>query len=354
MEAYDILKKIKSFGYQGYLVGGYVRDKLLNKVSYDIDIATNAHPEELKKIFKLDIKDNYGCISFECGVYNVEITTYRIEMSYKNRKPTEFYYTTDILKDLKRRDFTINAICMDENFNVYDPLNGIQDLDNGLIRVIGDIDEKLKEDPLRILRAVRFSSIYDFDIEENCKSYIKSNCDLVRNLSYARKKEELDKILSSNSLRGLELLEELNLMKPLEIVLKREFIPCNLFGSWAQLEYSSNYPFTKAEKNHIAAVKEILKFGITDITFLEYGLSDILTAGKILKKNEEYIINIYDNLPIRNESDLKISGKEISDISNIDKSKIKEIKKDLIRQVLSGNLPNEKDSLSQYIKKNWK
>ena len=124
------VKVIEKEGYEAYVVGGYVRDLLLGISSYDIDICTNATPKELMNIFPSASPKNLGGIDFKIKEYHIEITTYREEIKYKNRKPIEFNYINNLVEDLQRRDFTVNAICMNSKGEIIDLVGGIDDLSN--------------------------------------------------------------------------------------------------------------------------------------------------------------------------------------------------------------------------------
>ena len=167
-----ILETLESEGYQAYLVGGYVRDYLLGIASFDVDIATNALPKDIHRIFNSS-KSNYGSVNIKIDKLNVDITTYRKDLNYINRRPSTVKYINNLEEDLKRRDFTINAICMDKNGNIIDPLNGCLDLDKRLIKMIGDVDIKIQEDPLRIMRAIRFACVLDFGIDNELYDKLK-------------------------------------------------------------------------------------------------------------------------------------------------------------------------------------
>ena len=134
----QILNKIENVGYEAYVIGGYVRDLLVGISSYDIDICTNATPKELMMIFPNASSKNLGGIDFKVKEYHIEITTYREEIKYKNRKPIEFNYINNLVKDLERRDFTINAICMNSQGEIIDLVGGIEDLSNLKVKMIGD------------------------------------------------------------------------------------------------------------------------------------------------------------------------------------------------------------------------
>ena len=194
----NVLLKFEENNYEVYIVGGFVRDYLLGIESYDIDICTSATPKEIKELFDLNNSndDNYGRVCFKDSLYNYDITTFRKEIKYQDRKPVEYEYIKEVKEDILRRDFTINSLYMDSNGIIHDLVDGKKDLEDKVIRVIGNIEDKMCEDPLRMLRAIRFASLLDFKIENTLFNYIRQNKQLIRTLSYTRKKEELDKIFS--------------------------------------------------------------------------------------------------------------------------------------------------------------
>ena len=197
----NILLKIIDNGFEAYIVGGYVRDFLLGYESTDIDICTNALPKNLIEIFDGDniSVSSYGSIKLRSNKYNVDITTYRKEISYINGKLSEIEYINDIETDIQRRDFTINALYMDIDGNIIDKVNGKQDINDKIIHVIGDINKKFKEDPLRILRALRFKITLGFDLDNEIVEYIHNNKNEIIKISNQRKKEEINKMLVSKN-----------------------------------------------------------------------------------------------------------------------------------------------------------
>jgi len=358
MKPFDYIKEIERFGHEAYIVGGYVRDYLLGSESYDVDITTSATPNEISKIFKISNSNEYGCIKIHDSNYNIEITTFRRESNYDKRRPQDVEYIKDLYSDLMRRDFTINAICMDGNRCIVDPLNGVMDLDKKTIRVIGEVDSKFNEDPLRMLRALRISICHNLEIESEALSFILNNKNLFNFISFFRKKECLTKILlSDNVLKGIDLLNRYNLMDVLGIRLRGNFIPSkNYYVIWAQIDFDGNFPFTKNELKKINNIKSIVKYGAIDKNILfKYGIEDSLDASELLGIDKHIIDILYESMPIKNINDLCINGNEISDIIRcIDKIKIKVIKEDLINLILSGNLTNSKKDLYDYIVEKWK
>lgn len=358
IEIQNILKKIEDYGYEAYIIGGYVRDHLLNIESTDIDICTNALPKDIIKIFNVKKEtSSYGSITIHDGKYNFDITTYRKENNYQNRKPQNIEYTNNLLDDIKRRDFTINSICMNSEGQIFDYLNGQNDIYSRVIRVIGNTYEKLSEDPLRILRAIRFSIILDFDLDEEIISFIKNYKQLVSTLSYTRKKEELDKIFASKNIeKGLNILKEYNLLPYLSIEYDKIVCVPDLLGIWAQIDYSASYPFNKNNKRIISNIRTVICDGVIDnYTLYKYGLYISSVAGEIIGIDKKEINEKYHKLAIKNENDLAIKQSDIIAILGFKPSiKIKRIYKDLIINVIYNKLDNDYETLKDYIITNWK
>lgn len=151
--AFEILNILDEFGYVGYIVGGYVRDVLLGIETHDIDITTNATPMELKEVFHQEelINTGYGSVKLIYKNNSFEITTFRKENNYlDNRHPSSITYVDDLAEDVLRRDFTINALCIDKNDNLIDLINGQEDLKNHMLKTIIDSDQSFSQDALRI------------------------------------------------------------------------------------------------------------------------------------------------------------------------------------------------------------
>lgn len=356
----NVLLKLEEKGFKAYVVGGFVRDYLLGNASYDVDIATSAQPKDIKEIFDLNSStdDNYGSVYFKDSLYNYDITTFRREEKYESRKPVEFNYIDSIEEDVKRRDFTINALYMDSDGNIIDLVDGKKDLENKTIRVIGDIETKMIEDPLRMLRAIRFSSLLEFELDPNLYNYIRRNRQLIRTLSYTRKKEELDSIFNDqNKLRGINLIKDLGIEDDLEIEIPKDIkIVDRELGIWAQITYSDNYQFKNNDLSKIEDIKKVVGYGIIDnIVLYECGLYVCMIAGEILGISMSYISDIYKNLPIYSVKDIVINGNDIMEILNLEPSeKIKDIIFDIEINILNNNLKNEKDELKTYLIENWR
>ena len=207
--AINLLKEINELGYEAYIVGGYPRDLYMNKINTDIDICTNIKEELLKSNFDVISSTQFGSFVVKKGYYNFEITLFRKELYLNNRYP-EVTYVDSLEEDLKRRDFIINTLCIDYNGNYVDLLAARSDIDNKIIRVVGNIEKKMTEDPLRIIRAIRFASDLDFKIEEELIKYIKNNSMLLNNLSKNRILKEIDKV--ENKINFYNLIKQLDLI----------------------------------------------------------------------------------------------------------------------------------------------
>lgn len=198
--AKTVINTLKNHGFSAYAVGGAVRDALLGKTPYDFDITTDATPYEVKELFDkvIDTGIAHGTVTVMIDKESLEVTTFRADGEYlDNRKPTSVTLVKDVRDDLARRDFTINALCYNDDEGILDLFSGIDDLNEKIIRAIGNPEERFTEDALRILRGVRFSVQLGFEIEKNTLDAIKKCAPLVKNLSVERITAELDKILMS-------------------------------------------------------------------------------------------------------------------------------------------------------------
>jgi len=198
--ASHILDRLEEFGYESYIVGGCVRDMLMGKIPSDWDICTTAIPEEIKFVFSeyktVDIGMEHGTVSVIMDGESFEITTMRTESDYAdNRRPSCVQFVKSIELDLSRRDFTVNAIAYSPKRGLVDVFGGDQDIKNGIIKCVGEPDKRFLEDGLRIMRAIRFSSVLGFSIDEKTKESISRNKGILKNISRERIQIELVKLL---------------------------------------------------------------------------------------------------------------------------------------------------------------
>lgn len=196
-----IIKQLLQHGYEAYAVGGCVRDTILGKEPEDWDITTSAKPLEVKKIFRrtIDTGIQHGTVTVMLDKDGYEVTTYRIDGEYEdNRRPKTVEFTADLVEDLKRRDFTINAMAYNEQNGLVDVFGGLEDIKNGVICCVGSAADRFDEDALRILRAIRFSAQLGFIIEEETLQAIRRKSNLLINISAERIRVELNKLLLSD------------------------------------------------------------------------------------------------------------------------------------------------------------
>ena len=352
----ELLNIFYNNGYEAYVVGGYVRDKIIGKETFDIDICTNATPKQMQEIFnEINLPfETYGSIHLSYKNVNFEITTYRMDLEYQDgRKPSKIVYTDKLIIDLRRRDFTINTLCMDRNKKIIDLLGVRGDIDSRIIKSVGNADKKIKQDALRILRAIRFATVLDFEIDIELSNAIINNKETVKDLSFYRKKDELNKIFSSpNCIRGIKLIKEYGLDKYLDITIDKEIVKTSdPIGIWAQINPSDGYQFTSNEKDYLNGILDILKDNtINDMELYKYGNYVCYIASQILKIDTTHIYDRYDALPIKSTSDIEVSGKDIIEVLKLeDKSKVKDIIRDIEISIINRKLVNDRKKIYRYI-----
>ena len=211
-----IIRNLQRHGYDAYAVGGCVRDSILNRKPEDWDITTSAKPEQVKRIFRrtVDTGIEHGTVTVLIGKDGFEVTTYRVDGLYEDgRHPKEVTFTSRLEEDLKRRDFTINAMAYNDDERLVDAFGGMRDLNYHLIRCVGDPKERFSEDALRILRAVRFSAQLAFPIEPETAEAIKSLAPNLEKISAERIQAELVKLLVSDHPERIQDACELGITK---------------------------------------------------------------------------------------------------------------------------------------------
>ena len=211
-----IINNLQLHGYEAFAVGGCVRDSILARRPQDWDITTSAKPEEIKKLFRrtIDTGIEHGTVTVLFGKDSFEVTTYRIDGAYEDsRHPKEVQFTNRLEEDLRRRDFTINAMAYNDQVRLVDVFGGMQDLNHHLIRCVGDPEERFSEDALRILRAVRFSAQLNFPIESATADAIRKLAPNLQNISAERIQAELVKLLVSPHPERIRDAYELGLTK---------------------------------------------------------------------------------------------------------------------------------------------
>ncbi len=253
-----IIDRLQEEGFEAFAVGGCVRDMYLGLVPNDWDITTNALPAQVKSIFRrtIDIGIEHGTVKVMIGNEGYEITTYRIDGEYEDKRhPKAVTFTPNLREDLARRDFTINAMAYSQKTGLVDLFGGVDDLKAGLIRAVGDPEERFSEDALRILRALRFSARFRFEIEDKTKAAIQKLADTLSDISAERIREELEKLICSDNPDRLRTAYELGVTAP-------------FFPEWDEMmrcEQNTPHHFTDVGDHTIAALEYAVK-NYKDIT----------------------------------------------------------------------------------------
>jgi tRNA nucleotidyltransferase (CCA-adding enzyme) len=355
----EVLKIIEKRGYECYIVGGFVRDYYMNKEAFDVDICTNAKPKDLLEIFSNASlpKEKYGAVTLFYKSIRYEITTFRKELTYENRKPIEIEYTDNFKEDISRRDFYVNTLCMNSNGDIIDLLDGKKDIDNKIIRVVGDPNKKFNEDPLRILRAIRFATQLNFSLDESVVLNIKNNAELLRTLSYQRKMGELNKIFVNKNVKyGLDLLKRLEVDKYLDLYgLDNIKITTNVLGFWSQLDINNLYLYSSLDLKSIQSIREIIRLNkITKREVYVYGLYVCSIVAEILGVSKKYVTKLEKSLSIHSIKDINITSDEILNILNKEPGNwLRELYKDIEYKIVDSKLKNNNNEIKKYIMNNY-
>ncbi len=361
--AKKVLEKLINKGFEAYIVGGYVRDKLLGLEAYDIDITTSATPDEIKEIFNVvDNGSKYQSLTIVEGAYSFEITTFRKDISYDDHRHPSTVIAKTLDEDLVRRDFTINALALDINGNIIDKHNGLEDLSNKIIRCIGDPIKRFDEDALRILRAIYLCSKLGFTIEKNTMDAIYDKADLVKDLSAMRKRIELFKMIKYNTSNSyIDIMIKTHIVdfyKPVkkalyylynnEIVLNDNILVLAI-GARLNKGIDNSLEFDNEIKS---LLKEMLIIDpMNPITFMDKSFEAIRLSNdvnRILKR--EYIDNLvdyYNALPIKGAKGLMVTSYDLMEV--IEPSMISDMKQKIMNGILNGNIKNNKEDIIKYV-----
>lgn len=390
LSAIPILNKLETAGFEAYFVGGSVRDYLLNKEISDVDIATSATPEEVKKIFTktIDVGIEHGTVLvlFNGGAY--EITTFRSEAEYQDfRRPSEVSFIRNLKEDLQRRDFTMNAIAMDRDGILIDPFGGQSDIRQKVIQTVGKAEERFREDALRMMRAVRFVSQLSFTIENTTLNALKKHNHLLEHIAVERKRVEFEKLLKGNDRKfALRLMLDTSLykylpemskhQKNLEDLLKYPMEHLDSKQMWVLLIYCLKLEGKGVEsflRNWRLPLKEIKEIQlILQFTRLrlvqEWTLPHLFTAGRDIiisveklyqtisniKRNEaiNYWLDRYERLPIKEKSEVDVTGSDIMDWFNKSGGPwLKETLTKIENAILEEIVPNDKQEIKEWLMK---
>lgn len=352
--AIDILRKINENGYSAYIVGGFARDYYLGRISDDIDICTSANYNELCDIFS-DVKNiKHGSYILFYNDFDFEITTFRHDGRYiKNRHPKDVKFVNNLKTDLKRRDFTVNTLCINSEGSFVDLMNARIDINHRVIKLVGS-KKRIFEDSLRILRAIRFATILNFNIDFRLSKAIDFYKSSLVNLSFDRKKMELDKIFSSSNARyGIDLIRNYALDRFLNIDISDVVIVDDLCGMWAQVIFDDSYNFSKSDRFKISKIKELINVPFELYHLYLYGL-DIFSVVSKIKGDDLDIDSMYNSLPIKDRDDIAIDFFDICDKVNVNDYMIGNIYSDIEKKIVYGELNNNKKDILDYIIKNYK
>ena len=370
-DAIDILKTFNKNGYEAYFVGGCVRDYLLGEEFSDIDITTNALPEEVKKIFRksIDTGIQHGTVTILVNGEGYEVTTFRTEDEYTNhRAPEKVEFVNNLREDLDRRDFTINAMALDSNGVLFDYHNGEKDLSSGVIRTVNNPNERFYEDALRMLRAFRFSSKLDFELEKDTLEAIKKNAELIKFVSIERIVNEFKKLLSGKgNLRSLELLldSKLNNYIPFleEIKIIQDFSKYLFCQSLYILSKINNISFDilktlKLSNKEVKLIKEFDKINVDfmseiplEFILYKHNFEDVVFVAEYFSYNNRHNIENC-KLTINSFDDVDITSQEIiSIIGEKPGPWIKSVVSELEHEILLNRLNNNRKDILDFLLK---
>lgn len=238
----SLLRRLTDQGFEGYFVGGCVRDELMGRPVNDMDIATNATPEQVIALFERTIPTGleHGTITVLIENEPFEVTTYRTETEYvDHRRPEQVQFVRELSEDLRRRDFTMNAIARGIDGEYVDPFHGIEDLRNGIIRCVGIADERFEEDALRMVRGIRFASVFDFEIEQQTWQALLNHQALIKHIATERIRVEMEKMIAGPyPYHGIELLLSSGLISYMKVDVPCEKLNLDLLRSLESLPSS--------------------------------------------------------------------------------------------------------------------
>ena len=344
----NILKEIEKNGFEAYIVGGFVRDYVLLKKTNDIDIATNALPKDLVSIFGTPKRSiEYGSYHMKEGGYNIDITTYRTEEAYENGRLEKVVYSNSLLEDARRRDFTMNSMYMNKNEEIIDLLNGRKDLKQKTLKMIGNPIVRLKEDPIRILRAVRFAAMYHLKLDKKLKTAILKEKKHLSEIPLAKIRKELDAILLSD---GFPLLKKLELLKELGIENKKIVYVEDISGLWAQIKTEKNYIIEKELKKQQKMINNLLKCGtINMLNLYQYGYYICRVAAIIMHFPLKRLEKMMDALPIKSRKDIELTSEEIASLSKLKGRELGSLITEIEQAIVLKEIPNDKEILKKFI-----
>ncbi len=379
--AYSVIEQLENAGFEAVIVGGAVRDAILGRSAHDVDVATNAMPDEVKSVFNhtVDIGIQHGTVLVIDPAGSVEVTTYRTDGDYTDhRRPEEVQFVRSLKEDLKRRDFTMNAIAMRRDGSFVDFYGGRQDIEAGVIRAVGDAQKRFSEDALRMLRAVRFSAQLGFLIESETLKAMQDKADNISWIARERIKAELDKLwVGKDVFNGIRKLEESNLVNYLNGTFRAEnwyeFNTKDKLLGWAYFavlqgehwrEVLSEYRLSNKEMAFVKAVSEALKAlknGWTNMDYFLYTEQELETACYFaelrqldVQMPQQSIQEIQTKLPIRHKRELIVNGTDLLKWSGKKGGPwVKEALQAMLEAVVNGELQNDQQQIKNWIEHDY-
>ncbi|MBD8034655.1 CCA tRNA nucleotidyltransferase [Solibacillus ferritrahens] len=374
--AKKVINTIEQAGFEAFIVGGAVRDYYLKKENNDVDIATSALPEEIQAIFHhtIDVGIAHGTVLVLDFGEPIEVTTYRTESGYSDhRRPDTVHFVRNLKEDLKRRDFTMNAMALSKSGDYIDYYNGRQHIDNKVICAVGEPLQRFEEDALRMLRAIRFASQLQFSIEYQTLQAIHQKASTISYISIERIQVELSKIFTSKHAQmGIEYIENTSLSNYLPGKFNTHswtgFYSEDRQVGWAyfclvnesDLSLLSAYRCSNKDKlftKSILGAYESLLNGMPPIDLLRYDLSMLKTAcqfaewqNKVLPFSFDDLADRKSTLPIQHINELAISGRDLMEWSSKKRGAwIKQTLDTAILAVLNGEANNDKQQLKEWF-----
>lgn len=380
----DILERLEHAGFEAYAVGGYVRDALLGKEAGDCDITTNALPEQTKRVFEnertVDTGIKHGTVTLIYNGVPYEITTYRVDGDYAdNRHPDSVSFTATLREDLARRDFTVNAMAYSEARGLVDAFGGREDLQSGIIRAVGNPGRRFSEDALRILRALRFASVLDFEIENSTRLAVFEEKHRLLSVSVERVLVELRKLVGGKGahrvlseygeiiceqLRGVQKIilpkkSAFDSMAPDERLISIFYLSANEPASAFEASIRALHGDRATERFGGAVLRAmtqdlsgdalyelILDTGVEVVTAALSLMESLTGEFKDKARLEELILS---GRPCK-ISELKIGGRDITALGVVGE-RVGEILRSAVIAVMRGEIKNDIDELLAYIKK---
>ncbi|GAA0037587.1 CCA tRNA nucleotidyltransferase [Lactobacillus amylovorus] len=384
VKAMPVLRTLEDAGFEAYFVGGSVRDVLLHRHVHDVDITTSAYPEEVKELFdkSIDTGIKHGTVTVLYGGESYEITTFRTESGYQDfRRPDHVTFVQNLDEDLKRRDFTINALAMDMHGDIVDLFNGIEDLKNHIIRAVGNPEKRFHEDALRMMRAVRFMSQLEFKLEEKTEQAIKDNHELLKKISVERIREEFVKMgLGPFSRQAFKIFLDTQLSEDvpdfagkkdlLQVYPQLKFSPTMETSLWAVIIILLKVPnenigkFMRDWKNSNAMtekVEQIIKmFDLiadhvpTDYELFEAGediIINTIDVADILGQpvSSEALVDRYLALPIKTPSELAVDGRFLIKRGMRPGAQLGRTLNQIRKKVVACEIENSEEAIEQYL-----